>query len=447
MTTRREFLARAGALSTTLLATSAAAGAIGGATAVLPGAGATGLPADWGAAAVPFERAQDVLSSLYDVDRSIANFDAAYYGAMTKRVHAAYLDRIALVNRHNSAYLRGAVPSGSVGEALDHTRTRVAGLLGCARDEIALCSSGTDALYALITNYRPLASGESVLYADVDYDEMQYAMDYLAASRGATVVRVALPEPATTANVLAAYDEALTRATRPKLLLLTHLSNRHGLIPPVAEIIRLAKARGVDVILDSAQTVGHLDFTIADTGADFIGFSLHKWVGAPLGTGAIYIRAQRLTDIAPYLGNRIYDADDVRARVPTGTADFAARLTIPAALDLQQEIGPSTKYRHLVTLRNYWVDRVRDLPGLQILGSDEPGRVGAVTAFRLGGMRSWEDAQRVQQRFVEQYRVLAVAKRGLATGPAIRVTPGLYTRIVDLDRLVAAITREHRMFG
>lgn len=340
-----------------------------------------------------------------------------------------------------------AVPPEPVAQAFDEARTGVAGLLGCAADEVALCASGTDALTALIANYRPLAAGESVIYADVDYDEMQYAMDWLAASRGATVVRFALPEPATTANVLAAYDAVLKRATRPKLLLLTHLSNRHGLVPPVAEIVRLARTRGVDVILDSAQAIGHVPFTVADTGADFVGVSLHKWAGSPLGTGAVYIRKQRLGDIAPYFGNRIHPENDVRARVSTGTADFAARLTIPAALALQQEIGLTTKYRHLVALRNYWVDRVRHLPGLQLVTPDEPGRFGAVSAFRLAGMRSWEDARRVQQRFVEKYRVLAVAKQGLAGGPVIRVTPGLYTRTADLDRLVAAITGEHRMFA
>ena len=444
MATRRAFLAEAGALALPLLA----AGPPSPATAPSPGpAEGGGLPADWSPAAAGSERAQDALASLYDVDRTIANFDAAYYGALTRRVHAAYLDRIAFVNRHNSAFLRGAVPPGPVAQAFEEARAGVAGLLGCAADEVALCPSGTDALTALIAGYRPLRAGESVVYADVDYDEMQHALDWLAASRGAHVVRFALPEPATTANVLAAYEAVLARAVRPKLLLLTHLSNRHGLVPPVAEIVRLARARGVDVILDSAQAVGHVPFTVAETGADFIGFSLHKWVGAPLGTGGIYVRRERLGDVAPYLGNRIHPEDDVRARVSTGTADFAARLTIPAALALQREIGLAAKYRHLVALRNAWVDRVRHLPGLQVVTPDEPGRFGAVAAFRLAGMRSWEDARRVQQRLVEKHRVLAVAKRGLANGPVVRVTPGLYTRAEELDRLVAAITAEHRMFG
>jgi selenocysteine lyase/cysteine desulfurase len=121
---------------------------------------------------------------------------------------------------------------------------------------VALAGGGTEALYALIANYRLVKAGDAVIYADVDYDEMQYAMDYLGQSRGAQVVRFSIPEPHTRANILAAYEKVLKDTPRAKLLLVTHVSNRNGLIPPVAEIVAMAKARGVDVILDSAQAVG-----------------------------------------------------------------------------------------------------------------------------------------------------------------------------------------------
>lgn len=441
MTNRREFLAGAGVVSAAL------ASATGSARAEISESAPPALPDDWNAVSQDFDRAQQIYQSLYDVDRSIANFDNAYYGVMTRTVHAEYLDRLAFVNRYNSMFLRGALPAGYVrDEQLDLARTRIGELLGCGYDEIALCNNGTEALYALITNYLGLTAGDSVIYADVDYPEMQYAMEYLRDSRGANVVRFALPDPATTANILAAYEDVLERAPRPKLLLLTHLSNRNGLVPPVAEIVRLAKARGVDVILDSAQTVGHLDFSLADTGADFVGFSLHKWVGNPLGTGAIYVRKERLADIGPYLGNQVYGDDDVRARVLSGTCDFAARLTLPFSLAEQQHIGMPAKSRHLLALRNYWVDRVRDVPGVEIAVPDEPGRFGAVTSFRLGGMRSYEQARQVQALFLQKYGVLVVARQGLEGGAAVRVAPGLYNTTEELDRLVTAIETEHGMF-
>ena len=292
-------------------------GAAAGASAIVSAggeAGASGLPR--GGLSEDFVAAQAELAALYDVDRTVSNFDAAYYGAMTRPVHAAYLDRLAWVNRYNSTYLRDGLPGHAHDAELDAVRAAVGKVIGAGGDEIALSSGGTEALYALIVNYRLLKPGDQVILADVDYDEMQFAMEYLKTSKGVDVVRFSVPEPATRANLLAAYSRVLADCPRAKLLLLTHVSNRNGLIPPVRQIVDMARARGVDVILDSAQAYAQLPFTVDEVGADFIGFSLHKWLGAPLGTGAVYIRKTRMADIAPWLGNQIYDDADVRARSP-----------------------------------------------------------------------------------------------------------------------------------
>ena len=391
-----------------------------------------------------FADAEQRLVREWDVDRSIANFDAAYYGAMPRVVHRDYLEHTAWVNRNNSLFLRSALPDRRRDDVLNRSRSEVANLIGASMEEVALCTGGTEALYALITNYRPLKAGDAVIIADVDYDEMQYAMAYLEESRGARLVRFSLPEPSTDANILAAYDRVLRDTPRAKLLLLTHLSNRNGLVPPVKEIIALAKARAVDVILDSAQAVGHLPFTVDEIGADFVGFSIHKWVAAPLGTGGIYIRKNRQGAIAPYMGNRIRDADDVRARVLTGTINYASHLAIPTAINFHRAIGPEAKLRHLQRLRDHWINGVKDVPGIEILQPSPAPRYGAVAAFRLPQARDWEGAQEMQRRMLARDRLMVVAKRGLNSGPAMRVTPALFTKIAELDRLVAAIREEAR---
>lgn len=209
----------------------------------------------------------------------------------------------------------------------------------------------------------------------------------------------------------------------------------------------MAKARGVDVILDSAQAVGQMPFDLRTYGADFVGFSLHKWLGAPLGTGAIYIHKDRQADIQPWLGNRVYKTEDLRSRIPTGTVDVAARLTVPAALAVQQQIGIDRKFAHLRALRDYWVERARDVPGVELMLPIEADNYGAISAFRLRGLRTMEQAREVQTRFATQHRVLVVAKSGLASGPVMRVTPALFNTTNELDRLVAAIQAERNLFA
>lgn len=411
-----------------------------------PSAGAKTTGPSLPGAHASFAEREKAFTALYDVDRTIANFDAAYYGAMTRPVHAEYLKNIAFVNRNNSLYFRGALNDHKLWDEVDVSRKAVADLLGCTHDEIGLCGGGTDALYTLIVSYNLIKPGDAVIFADVDYDEMQFAMEYLEKMRGAKVVRFTLPEPHTEANILAAYEKVLKDTPRAKLLLLTHLSNRNGLVPPVGKIVAMAKQRGVDVILDSAQAVGQLDFTVADTGADFIGFSLHKWLAAPLGNGGIYIRKDRMKDISPYFGNKIYGEDDIRSRLPTGTADFAGKITIPAAVDLHRKMGHN-KLHHLIELRDYWVNRVRDIPGLEITVPDEKGRYAAVTSFRLPNMKGIQATKQAQKLFLDKYRLQIVAKAGLTSGPLLRVTPALFNRADELDRLVLAIKAERNLFA
>ncbi|MBX7483330.1 aminotransferase class V-fold PLP-dependent enzyme [Qipengyuania qiaonensis] len=416
-----------------------AAGAAVPAAAMMPGEIKARMPAI-SPGAGPF-------TDLYDIDRSIVSLDAAYYGAMTRATRALYRENTEWVNSHHSVFLRSALPGLSRDERLQPATDAAATLIGASPDEIALCAGGTEALYGLIVNYAPLKAGDAIAMADVDYDEMQYAMEHLAVTRDAKLKRITMPEPSTTATILETYERLFRETPRLKLLLLTHVSNRNGLTMPVREIATMAKARGIDIILDAAQSVGLLPVDVETMGVDFMGFSLHKWLAAPLGTGAIYIREERKADIAPWLGNRIRDPDDIRARVPTGTIDFAARLTVPQAVAQHHDLGPERKLAYLRGLRDRWVAGIQDIPGLEIVQPDDRDRYAVIGAFRLPGQKNLEQAKRVQSLFAKRHRVLVVAKAGLASGAVMRVTPALFNTEDDLDRLVAAIQAERSMFA
>jgi selenocysteine lyase/cysteine desulfurase len=195
-------------------------------------------------------------------------------------------------------------------------------------------------LRMLIINHKGISAGDAVVYCDLDYPEMICAMQWLGDHRGAQVVKFAMPEPATTANVLAAYDEALRGAPNARLLLVTQVSNRTGLVTPVREIVAMARQRGVDTVVDAAHGIACLDFMLDDLGADFVGWSVHKWTSAPLGTGAMYIRKSRIIDIEIAYDDDADPPADIAARVPTGTVDFAAVSSIPKQLSSTLRSAP-----------------------------------------------------------------------------------------------------------
>lgn len=413
---RRKLLgAAAGLTALTTLTTSGAAPSV-------PSTPATS--ADW-----------DAIADSYDLAGDFINLENAYYGIMARPVAEEFKRNIDYLNRYNSWHLRRQFDR----DGMQQLRVLLAAHTGVTADELAITRGATESLQNLICNYQLLKRGDTIMYANLDYDAMQYAMNDLAQRKGAAVVQVQLPDQLHRQAAIDTYDKALRQHPRTRLLLLTHINHRTGFVLPVAEIIQLAKARGVDVILDVAQSWGQLDYKLPDLGADFVGANLHKWIGAPLGTGFLYIRKERLSAIGIERGDEDYAASDIRSRVHSGTVNAAALMTIPAALKLHDDIGVANRGRRLRTLRNHWVQQLRSDAGVQILTPDEEGSYGAVTSFRLKGRTSFEQNVALARQLVDQYRIFTVARKGPVGGACIRVTPGLFTRTADLDQLVAAI--------
>ena len=417
-----------------------AAGAASTAAAAAP-AQPAGMPAS-APAADPTVVARDTsywtkIASHYDTSAGFTNLENAYYGIMAAPVAHDFKRNIDILNKDNSRLLRQHFDRAGV----ETIRAQLAAHLGVPVADIALTRGATESLQNLIANYLPLRKGDTVIYADLDYDAMQYAMEDLAARRGASLVVVRTPEPATRQGVLDAYEQAMRANPRTRMLLLTHVSHRTGLLFPVAEITAMARQRGIDVIADVAQSWGQIDFRLPDLGADFVGGNLHKWIGAPLGLGFLYVRKERLADIGVHYGDRDYEAGDIRSRVHSGTCNAAAAMTIPAALAFHDAIGSANKGARLRYLRDYWVSRLRSNDKLQILTPDTPGMSGAVTSFRIKGHTTAVQNIAIARRLMDEFSIFTVHRNGPLGGSCIRVTPALFTSTGELDRLVDAIGR------
>ena len=372
------------------------------------------------------------VAAYYRIGTGYTNLEAGFFGMMAAPVLATYHGNIDKVNRDNSYYARREFDKDVAA-----ARERVARFVGAKPSEIAFTRGATEALQRLIIQYKPVATGDAVIYGDLDYNSMQLAMNALAEQRGARVVRFEFPEPASREAVLAEYARVL-ETPRARLLLLTHLNNKTGLIIPIREIVSLARAKGVDVVVDAAHSFGQCDITLADLGADFVGLNLHKWLGAPVGAGLMYIREGRLGDIGPMLGDD-GPADRIDSRIHTGTSNFATFLTVPAALDFHDAVGAPHKAARLRYLRDQWVKAVRGTPGIDILTPDDDGLVAAITSFRLHGRGGKAENQALVAELLGRYGIFTVWRTGVARGDCVRVTPALYNTPADVDRLTAAL--------
>lgn len=374
------------------------------------------------------------IAAEYDVTSEVTQLENGNWGMMARPVRAAYSQLVEKVNRQTSYYARRGMNAD-----LDAILGELASEMGVASGEIAFTHNATEAMTILIHGYNRLKPGDSALYADLDYGSMQACMESLRERRGVRVTRIDLPEPATKASLIAAYQAAFDADPRLKLVLLTHLSHRTGLVIPVREIAALARARGIDVVVDAAHSWYQLDFTLADLNCDFVGLNCHKWLGNPLGVGALYVRTAALDRIDRHPANEADVPDTLAGRVHTGTVDYAAQLTIPAALAFQRRIGSARRAARLSTLRNQWVSKVRDNPKIEILTPNDPGLHGGITSFRLTGLMTVAENQRIAKQLLDQYGIFTVHRSGVAKGACIRVTPALFNMPRDMDRLAKAL--------
>jgi len=371
---------------------------------------------------------------LYDKAEGIVNLEHGYWGKMSRPVQSTFIEATTIVNTQLSFYARK-----NFVEDTKHSTLKVAEALGAKVEETVLTRNASESIHNLIRQYNALSENDTVLFTDIDYPSFKETMQWLANSRNQKAVEVVLPPQANQQQIIDLYTQAFDKHPNLKLMLLTHVSNQHGLVLPVKEIAKIAKQRGIDVICDCAQSWGLLNFKITELGVDWAGFNLHKWIGAPVGVGALYMKEGSLEKISPYPGEQDPNNTNASKRVHTATVNFSTILTVPAAINFHQSIGPANKEARLHYLRSLWTKEAKNMPHIEVLGGlDEESSTG-MCSFRLRGKTSIDDAKHLQQRLENEFGVFTVVRNGLASGCCIRITPQIFISATEIQQLIKAM--------
>lgn len=369
----------------------------------------------------------------FEVEPGPINLENGYFGRMSRTVVDEYQRNIASINRSNSVHVRqqfDQIESVQI-------REQLADLLRVDPNAVAFTRCASDALQSLIRNYNVLQPGDQVLFSDLEYDTVKGAMRWLARYRGVEVIEIEHHHPASFDSLLTSYREAFVRYPRLKLMALTHVTHRTGLVMPVQAIAAAAREHGVDVILDGAHALGQIEFDLEELGISFAGYNLQKWIGAPLTLGFLYIAPQRLADIDPDMGESHFPITDIRSRAAHSTPNIPALLTLPLVFEEHQIMGGSAaKGARLNYLRDLWVKEVRQLPGIEVMTPDDPRLYCGITSMRF---TRHADQQAMADRLLNDHNLFTVVRSGSACGPCIRITPGFTTSAADMRLLAKAL--------
>lgn len=311
-------------------------------------------------------------------------------------------------------------------------RKQLAELAGCSHEEIAINRNSSEGLETVIFGLS-LSKGDEVVASRQDYPHVVQAWKQREHRDGIKVAWVNLDLPSENEDYLVnQYVRQITPRTR--VICITHMINWNGQILPVKRIAAEAKKRNIEVLVDGAHTFGQLQFSIPDLGADYFATSLHKWLYAPIGSGMLYVRKEKIKSLYPMFAGTGPDEDNIQKFEHLGTRPFYIEQAIGKAVEFHQMIGIERKQKRLHYLKNYWMEKVADLPGIHLHTSLSPKWGGAI------GMVSFEGKQpgELDMFLFNNYKIHTVTINWENIS-GVRVTPNVYTTIKQLDLLVEAL--------
>ena len=338
------------------------------------------------------------------------------------------------VERYNR--LSNETPSYYMWRTLDEgrepLRRKLAEIAGCSPDELAINRNSSEALETVIFGLR-LRAGDEVVLTKQDYPNMINAWKQREKRDGIVLKWISLDLPSEDGNyIVQTFKQAFSAKT--KVVHVTQMINWNGQILPVRDIAREAHARGIEVLVDGAHTFAHYRYNLPDLECDYYGTSLHKWLCAPFGSGMLYVKKDRSKSLYPLLAAPDPESPDIRKFESLGTRSFATEQGIGVAVDFHHMIGSERKELRLHYLKNYWAERVLDLPNVHLgtpLSKDWSGAIGLlqIDGNAPGDVSTFlHNAYKIHSVSIEWENIKGV-----------RLTPNVYTTTRDLDVLVKAI--------
>jgi selenocysteine lyase/cysteine desulfurase len=313
-------------------------------------------------------------------------------------------------------------------------RQNLAVLAGCSPEEIAINRNSSEGLETVIFGLQ-LKAGDEVVAAKQDYPNMINAYKQREMRDGIKMVWINLDLPSEDENYMVnKYVSAFTSKT--KVVHITHIINWNGQILPVKKIAAEAHKRGIEVVVDGAHSFAHFNFKVPDLDADYFAASLHKWLYAPIGSGMLYVRKNKIKDIYPLFATGDNPLkDDIRKFENLGTRPMFIEQAINKALEFHEMIGSERKEKRLHYLKNYWFDKVKNIPKVKLNTSFDPKWGCAIGNVSIEGRKPGE----LDSFLMDKYHVHTVGIEW-ENIKGVRVTPNVYTTLKNLDVLVEGIT-------
>jgi cysteine desulfurase/selenocysteine lyase len=404
----------------------------------------------------------------YDVQRIRADFPALalqVYGkplvyldnAASAQKPKAVLDRIQHAYTHEYANVHRGLHylANAATEAYEGAREKVAAFLNAPRkEEVIFTRNATEAinLVAYTFGHERIKEGDEIVLSIMEHHSNIVPWNFLRERQGAVIKWAPIDEEGN--FLLDEFEKLLT--PRTKLVAITQMSNALGTIVPVKEVVKLAKARGIPVLVDGSQAAVHLDIDVQDIGCDFYVFTGHKLYG-PSGIGVLWGKYEHLEKMPPFNGGGEMIRDVFEDRVTygdpphkfeAGTPSIVQAIGLGAAIDYVNSIGKRRIRAHEDALVKYAHERLRGINSLRIFGTAR--EKGAIVSFEIKGAHPHDvatiiDRAGVAVRAGTHCTMPLLARYGVTA--TCRASFGLYNTKDEVDSLAQALIKAQDFFA
>jgi isopenicillin-N epimerase len=368
----------------------------------------------------------------FTLDRTLINLNNGNQCPAPTVVHEACKRYLDWANQA-PVYHRGMIERN-----IETARRRLAEEFGADAEEIAITRNASESLQ-VAQNGLDLKPGDEIVTTEQDYGRMLTTWDQRARRDKIKVTRLDFPCPTTQDDLFKRFEAAITPQT--KVLHFCHITNQSGQLFPVRELSLMARRRGITTIVDGAHAMGHFPFKLRDLEMDFYGVSLHKWLLAPVGTGLLYVRKDRIASTWPLQAAPERRDNDVRKFEEIGTAPAGPKAAINEAVAFQQAVGLERKAARLRYLTLRWANELRKNPRVRLHSSLEPGQTWGLAVVSIDGV----DSSKLVTHLWDKHRIVITAvghenvKDPKLSYRGLRVTPNIYTPLQEIDTFVQAM--------
>ena len=365
----------------------------------------------------------------YLLKKEYVNLENGYYCFIPQPTLNKHINHIKRINLEGSFYMRNYRDKDNRA-----TANRLSKLVNCESDELVITRNTTESLDLIISGF-PWKKNDEAIFASQDYGSMQEMFKLTAKRKGIKNKIISIPNhPKNDQEIVSLYEKQITKKT--KLIMVSHMINITGQILPVKKICEMAHSYNIDVLVDGAHCVGHIDVNIKDLDCDYYGSSLHKWLSAPLGTGLLFVKKDKISKIEPLFAGHIHERDSILRLNHIGTNPVHSDLAINDAIDYLESIGLEKKENRLRYIQRYWSDKLRNKKNIIINTPEEISRSCGIANIGVRNLKS----SNLSEILFKKYGIFTVPI-DYANVVGCRITPNIYTNEEELNYFVESILK------